>query len=40
VLQDGYNRKGLISENGEGKKAFYVLQSFYRELMAPGSPVR
>jgi beta-glucuronidase len=34
VLQDGYNRKGLISENGERKKAFYVLQSFYRELMA------
>jgi beta-glucuronidase len=40
VLQDGYNRKGLISENGERKKAFYVLQKFYRELMAPGSPVR
>ena len=33
-LQDGYNRKGLISENGERKKAFYVLQNFYRELMA------
>jgi beta-glucuronidase len=32
VLQDGYNRKGLISENGERKKAFYVLQRFYREL--------
>ena len=31
-LQDGFNRKGLISENGERKKAFYVLQKFYREL--------
>jgi beta-glucuronidase len=33
-LQDGFNRKGLISENGERKKAFYVLQKFYRELAA------
>ncbi len=33
-LQDGFNRKGLISENGERKKAFYVLQRFYRELAA------
>jgi beta-glucuronidase len=31
-IQDGYNRKGLISESGERKKAFYVLQKFYREL--------
>src|SRR5437660_1737644 len=31
-IQDGFNRKGLISENGERKKAFYVLQKFYREL--------
>ena len=36
-LQDGFNRKGLISENGERKKAFYVLQKFYRELAA-GAP--
>ncbi|MGB5384440.1 MAG: glycoside hydrolase family 2 TIM barrel-domain containing protein [Lutimonas sp.] len=28
-IQDGYNRKGLISENGEKKKAFYVLQKYY-----------
>jgi beta-glucuronidase len=33
-LQDGFNRKGLISENGERKKAFYILQQFYRELAA------
>jgi len=31
-IQDGYNRKGLISENGERKKAFFVLQRFYEEL--------
>jgi len=33
-IQDGFNRKGLISERGERKKAFYVLQRFYRELAA------
>jgi beta-glucuronidase len=30
-IQDGYNRKGLISDHGERKKAFYVLQQFYRD---------
>ena len=30
-LQDGYNRKGLISENGEQKKAFLFVQKTYRE---------
>ncbi|MCT4646231.1 MAG: beta galactosidase jelly roll domain-containing protein [Carboxylicivirga sp.] len=28
-IQDGYNRKGLISETGDKKKAFYILQKFY-----------
>lgn len=28
-IQDGWNRKGLISEVGEKKKAFYVLQKYY-----------
>jgi beta-glucuronidase len=28
-IQDDWNRKGLISEKGEKKKAFYTLQSFY-----------
>jgi beta-glucuronidase len=32
-IQDFYNRKGLISNRGERKQAFYVLQAFYRELM-------
>lgn len=29
-IQDGWNRKGLISETGEKKKAFYVLQDYYK----------
>ena len=28
-IQDDYNRKGLLSEKGERKKAFYVMQSWY-----------
>ncbi len=28
-IQDGYNRKGLISNNGIKKKAFFTLQEFY-----------
>ena len=28
-IQDYYNRKGLFSDNGEKKKAFYVLKSWY-----------
>jgi len=31
-IQDFYNRKGLISKNGEKKKAFFVLQRFYQSL--------
>lgn len=30
-VQDYYNRKGLISNLGERKQAFYVLQKYYRE---------
>lgn len=33
--QDYYNRKGLVSNLGERKQAFYVLQKYYRE-MEPG----
>ncbi|OXU15366.1 glycoside hydrolase family 2 protein [Sedimentisphaera salicampi] len=32
-IQDFYNRKGLISERGEKKKAFYLLQEWYEEKM-------
>lgn len=28
-IQDGWNRKGLISEDGKKKKAFFVLQNYY-----------
>lgn len=28
-IQDGWNRKGLLSENGERKKAFFILQNYY-----------
>ena len=31
-IQDYWNRKGLISDRGEKKKAFYVMQEYYREL--------
>lgn len=30
-IQDYWNRKGLISNKGEKKKAFYVLQQWYQE---------
>lgn len=29
VIQEGWNRKGLISEDGKKKKAFFVLKDFY-----------
>ncbi|GGK27795.1 beta-glucuronidase [Yeosuana aromativorans] len=29
-IQDGWNRKGLISNNGIKKKAFYILQKYYK----------
>ena len=28
-IQDEFNRKGLISENGERKQAFYIMQKWY-----------
>ena len=31
-IQDYWNRKGLISSGGQKKKAFYVMQRWYREL--------
>ncbi|NLU38764.1 MAG: beta-glucuronidase [Bacteroidales bacterium] len=30
-IQDGWNRKGLFSEKGEKKKAFYILQGYYNK---------
>jgi beta-glucuronidase len=34
-IQDGWNRKGLIGENGIKKKAFYVLKAFYDQMEKP-----
>ncbi len=31
-IQDGWNRKGLISETGNKKKAFYTLKEFYETI--------
>jgi beta-glucuronidase len=31
-IQDEFNRKGLISDKGDKKKAFYVLQEFYKKI--------
>jgi len=31
--QNGWNTKGLISDKGEKKKAFYVLQAYYKKIM-------
>ena len=37
-FQDYFNRKGLVSELGEKKKAFFVLQKFYRESQSTQPP--
>jgi beta-glucuronidase len=34
-IQDGYNRKGLISSDGNKKKAFFVLKKFYDKKKSP-----
>jgi beta-glucuronidase len=31
-IQDEFNRKGLVSDKGEKKKAFFVMQKWYNEL--------
>lgn len=31
-IQDGFNRKGLISDQGKKKKAFFILESFYKKM--------
>ena len=32
AYQQGWNRKGLISNDGKKKKAYYILQKYYKEL--------
>jgi beta-glucuronidase len=31
-IEDYFNRKGLVSDHGEKKKAFFVLQNYYLEI--------
>ena len=31
-IQDEYNRKGLISEKGQKKDAFYIMQAWYESM--------
>ncbi|MCQ2111239.1 MAG: hypothetical protein MJY79_07085 [Bacteroidaceae bacterium] len=31
-IQDDFNRKGVISDHGEKKKAFYIMQEWYGKL--------
>lgn len=31
-VQDGWNRKGLVSEKGAKKKAFYILKEYYQKV--------
>lgn len=38
-IQDGWNRKGLISDKGEKKKAYFVLRDYYSRKQGRG-PVR
>jgi beta-glucuronidase len=33
-FEDYFNRKGLVSDHGEKKQAFFVLQKYYRELQS------
>jgi beta-glucuronidase len=37
-IEDYFNRKGLVSDRGEKKRAFFVLQGYYRELQNPKKP--
>jgi beta-glucuronidase len=37
-IEDYFNRKGLVSDHGEKKKAFFVLQKFYQELQSATVP--
>lgn len=33
-IEDGFSRAGLISSNGQRKKAFYVMKQWYQELIS------
>jgi beta-glucuronidase len=33
-MQDGWNRKGLVSDRGDRKKAFFVMRDWYQQMEA------
>lgn len=35
-IQDGWNRKGVISNFGDKKKAFFIMQQWYQEIQQDG----
>ncbi|MGZ3944330.1 MAG: glycoside hydrolase family 2 protein [Mucilaginibacter sp.] len=37
TYQKGWNRKGLLSDQGEKKKAWYIMQAYYEQLKKPGA---
>lgn len=39
VYQRGYNRKGLLSEKGEKKKAWYIMQGYYNRLSSQNQSI-
>jgi beta-glucuronidase len=39
-IQNGWNRKGLISETGDKKKAFFVLQKYYQKKKQEFQPLK
>lgn len=38
-IQDDFNRKGLVSDQGQRKKAFYVLKKWYMDIAQKENPV-
>jgi beta-glucuronidase len=38
LYQEGWNRKGLYDDKGNKKKAFYTLQTYYKEIEKNGRP--
>ncbi|WP_428229531.1 glycoside hydrolase family 2 protein [Flavobacterium sp.] len=39
VYQNGWNRKGLLSDRGDKKKAWYILQDYYKSIPAKSNKI-
>lgn len=37
-IQDGYNRKGLVSNTGQKKKSFFLLRDYYAQASGSHAP--